>query len=574
MPRKSSQTPSRQDRPEPLRFAPETRGQNFFVLDRNLQQLLRQRAPDFLDRYGETLTDFGEWVAGPLDRQAAYSDRIAPPRLEAFDAQGEARHRVIYNSDYLACHQEAYARGVVALPYEEADCPHLISFAMGYLLSHTDIAIHCPVTMTGALAYVLSDIAPKAVTETYLPELLRRDGKTLSGGTWATELHGGSDVGATQTEALRDGDGWRLTGLKWFASNSGSGLNLATARPHGAPEGGKGLACYLLPDRLPDGRDNAIWIRRLKEKVGTRALATGEIELRGAWALEVAGPPDGLKCMMEALEYSRVHNAVAAAGLHHRCFLEVMSWISHREAFGAVIRGYPMIQDSVVTLLVELEASTALAFESALAFDRAFGDRSARPWLRLVTALAKYRTAESAVEAARRSVEIIGGNGYTEEWPSARLYRDAMVLPVWEGPANIQALELLRLLGSRYGGAELFLGRIAGIIGGLPSSMSAEKIDLESLRARCEAGLSYLADAPEEGPALARRLLDLLSETLASALLLEEAAAGLAQGNARKAVIARRFLDLRLHRAPGIGAGADPCRANFDKLVGYGVVDG
>ena len=102
MPRKSSQTPSRQDRPEPLRFAPETRGQNFFALDRNLQQLLRQRAPDFLDRYGETLTDFGEWVAGPLDRQAAYSDRIAPPRLEAFDAQGEARHRVIYNSDYLA----------------------------------------------------------------------------------------------------------------------------------------------------------------------------------------------------------------------------------------------------------------------------------------------------------------------------------------------------------------------------------------------------------------------------------------------------------------------------------------
>jgi alkylation response protein AidB-like acyl-CoA dehydrogenase len=519
------------------------------------------------------LTEFGAWVAGPLDIQAAYSDRIAPPRLEAFDSQGEARHRVIYNSDYLACHQEAYARGVIALPYEDPNCPHLMSFAMGYLLSHSDIAIHCPVTMTGALAYVLSDIAPDKVRDAYLPELLRRDGKTLSGGTWATELHGGSDVGATQTEARADGDAWRLTGLKWFASNSGSGLNLATARPLGAPEGGKGLACYLLPDILPDGRDNAIWIRRLKDKVGTRALATGEIELRGAWALEIAGPPNGLKCMMEALEYSRVHNAMAAAGLHHRCFLEVMSWISHREAFGSVIRSYPMIQDSVLELLVEMEAGTALAFESALSFDAAFKDRSARPWLRLATALAKYRTAETAVEAARRTIEIIGGNGYTEEWPSARLYRDAMVLPVWEGPANIQALELLRLLGDRYGGSTLFLGRIAAIIGKLPPAMSAEKVDLESLRARCEAALAYLADAPEEGSGLARKLLDLLAETLAAALLLEEAAAGLDNGNARKAMIARRFLDLRLHRAPGIGAGPDPCRSNFESLVSYGAVD-
>lgn len=573
MPRNSPpEAPATQDS-DLLEFAPETRGQNFFALDRNLQGLLRLRAPDFLEGYHEALTDFGAWVAGPLDVQAAYSDRFAPPKLEAFDAQGEARHRVVYNSDYLACHQEAYSRGVIALPYEDPDCPHLMSFTMGYLLSHSDIAIHCPVTMTGALAYVLADIAPDKVRESYLPELLRRDGRTLSGGTWATELHGGSDVGATQTEARVDGDAWRLTGLKWFASNSGSGLNLATARPVGAPEGGKGLACYLLPDLLPDGQDNTVWIRRLKDKVGTRALATGEIELRGAWALEVAGPPDGLKCMMEALEYSRVHNAMAAAGLHHRCFLEVMSWISHRKAFGSVIRSYPMIQDSVLELLVEMEAGTALAFESALSFDKAFKDRKARPWLRLATALAKYRTAETAVEAARRTVEIIGGNGYTEEWPSARLYRDAMVLAVWEGPANIQALEVLRLLGDRYGGAALFLGRIAEIIGKLPASMSAEKVDLESLRARCEAALSYLADAPEEGPGLARKLLDLLSETLAAALLLEEAAAGLGDGNARKAMIARRFLDLRLHRAPGIGAGPDPCRSNFDALAGYGPVD-
>ncbi len=184
-------------RAEPIGDPAETRGLNFFDLDVNLRRLLWRRAPDLLERHEARLQDFGAWVGGPLDEQAAYSDRIAPPRLESHDRHGNRSGRVICNPAYLECHQEAYRRGVIGLCYGAEAAPHLLSFVMGYMLSEADISIHCPVTMTGALAYVLDRFAPQALRGTYLPELVRMDGAAKSGGTWATEEHGGSDLGAT-----------------------------------------------------------------------------------------------------------------------------------------------------------------------------------------------------------------------------------------------------------------------------------------------------------------------------------------------------------------------------------------
>ena len=173
---------------------------------------------------------------------------------------------MVLNPAYLACHAEAYRRGVIGLAFGDNPSGHLLSFAMGYLLSEADVSIHCPVTMTGAVAYVLDRLAPEDVRDRFLPELTRMDGAAKSGGTWATEHHGGSDVGATATRAEADGEQWRLTGLKWFTSNAGAGLALATARPVGAPDGGKGLGCYLVPSHLDDGQPNRLWTRRLKDK--------------------------------------------------------------------------------------------------------------------------------------------------------------------------------------------------------------------------------------------------------------------------------------------------------------------
>jgi alkylation response protein AidB-like acyl-CoA dehydrogenase len=560
---------------DPIAYPPESRGRNFYTLDVNLRRLLAASAPGMLARFEKDLVSAGDWVGGPLDEQAAYSDRHAPPRLETHDSRGNRASRVVFNPLYEAAHQEAYRRGAVGPAFAVKDpAPHLYSFTLGYLMSQADISVHCPVTMTGAVAYVLDRHAPRPVRDAYLHELTRQDGRTKTGGTWATELHGGSDVGATTTSARRHADG-RITlhGLKWFTSNANSGLALATARPEGAPAGSKGLGLYLVPSHLADGTPNRYYIRRLKDKLGTKGLATGEIELDGAEAIEVAPPPHGLKTMMEALEYSRVHNAMSAAGVQRRAVLEAACWITHRQAFGRPIAQYPMVQDEVLDILTRAEASAALAFAAARAFDRSLGDAAAQPWLRIVTALAKYRTAEDGVQCAKKALELVGGNGYTEEFPTARQFRDAMVLTVWEGPANIQALELLRLLAGPAEGGRHFLEEVRVMAAGLPPALAAEAALLQEGIAQTARALAHLQAQPADGPRFARRVMDHMADVYCGALLAEEAARDLALGDARKAVIASGYLKkafgpkgLALDTAP------DPAQTHFAAMIGYGHV--
>ncbi len=394
---------------------------------------------------------------------------------------------------------------------------------MGYLLSQADISLHCPVTLTGAVAYVLGYHASGELRAKYLNDVVRMDGHTKTGGTWATEKHGGSDVGATTTRAVRAGERFALHGLKWFASNANSGLAIATARPDGAVEGSAGLGLYIVPSHLEDGSPNRFLIRRLKDKLGTKGLPTGEIELQGAAAVELAAPPHGFKLMMEALEYSRVHNAVGAAGVQRRALLEAVQWCRSREAFGKKIIEYPIVQDDLLQMQARYQAGALLAFEAALAFDAALADAGQRTWLRLVTALAKYLTAEYAIQACRSALELIGGNGYTSDYPIARIYRDAQVLTVWEGPANIQALELLRLLSPKYGGAVLYERRMQEALKQLEGSNSRMADHLRRrLTADVEATAATVRDS-ETASRYARRLLHRLAESLALALLSEAA---------------------------------------------------
>lgn len=556
---------------KPAIYGKETRGENFFSSDLNLQRALERIAPEMLERNYDRLKDFGAWTGGPLDEQASYSDRVAPPQLETHNKLGEKKSRVIFNAKYEEAHQEAYRRGVIGLAFADKDPePHLLSFTMGYMLSQADISVHCPVTMTGAVAYVLDKFAPKEVRDAYLNEMTRMDGLTKTGGTWATELHGGSDVGATTTVAKKDGEKVTLHGLKWFTSNANSGLALATARPEGAPNGSKGLGLYLVPSHLANGEQNSYSIRRLKDKLGTKGLATGEIDLEGAEVIEIAPPPHGLKIMMEALEYSRIHNAVSAAGVTRRAFLEAASWATHRKAFGKEIINYPMVQNELFDLMLRSEASTALAFEAAKTFDVALKDETQRTWLRLSTALAKYRTAEDAVQSAKKALEMVGGNGYTEEFPTARQYRDAMVLTVWEGPANIQALELLRMVVGKEPGDDVFIEKIRNISAALPAELSAEKALLDKGLKESMSALIHLRAHPQDGERFARKLLDHMSDVLSGALLAEEAAHDLTLGDARKALVAKRYLEKAFGpKELAVGAEVDPVHTHFKEIVSY-----
>ena len=511
------------------------------TFDPYLQPWLTRRVPG-LAGYAGQLAEFHHWVRSAVEAQANYTDRYAPPALETYDREGEVINRVVTNPWYEEQHRELYRRGIIGLPYAEG-APHLLTFAMGYLLAQADISLHCPVTLTGSVAYVLGSHAPDAVRQRYLYDVVRMDGMAKSGGTWATEQHGGSDVGATTTRAVRNGDRFALHGLKWFTSNANSALAVATARPDGAPAGSAGLGLYLVASHLEDGRPNHYRIRRLKDKLGTKGLPTGEIDLLGAEAVEIAPPPQGFKLMMEALEYSRVHNAVGSAGMQRRALREALAWAKSRRAFGHLLCEYPMVQDDLLRLRVEFEAGARLAFEAAIAFDETQRDAGRRSWLRLVTALAKYLTAEYAIQASRAALELIGGNGYTSDYPVARLLRDAQVLTIWEGPANIQALELLRLLSPQYGGCEQYQARVQAIAQAVPPALASLG---QALQQRMQDDGEAIAITTRDEPSAqrhARRLLHRLSQTLAFALLCEAATAAHGRGDPLPAHSAWRYFE-------------------------------
>ena len=548
-------------------------GGNAYRADRNLQSLLRRSAPWLTEEDAERLSSFGGWVATAVDEQADYTNRFAPPVLETLDEDGRPRSVVRHNPLYAAAHREVYKRGIVGLNYGAARRPYTLTFAMGYLLAQSDISIHCPVTLTGAVAHVLDRFASKAVRDIYLPRLVRTDGKALTGGTWVTEKQGGSDVGATRTTARRTNEGVALNGLKWFASNVDGGLALTLARPEDAADGGAGLGLYLVPARAPDGAPNRYRIRRLKDKLGTRGLATGEIELEDAHAFEVAPPPDGLKTMMAALGYSRIHNAMASAGIQRRAFAEALAHAAAREAFGHRLTAYPMVQDQLVEMQVRVEASVALAFAAARAFDEAQETPAEQPWMRLVTALAKYLTAEWAITATSRAIEILGGNGYTEEYPTARLYRDAQVLTVWEGPPNIQALEVLRLAGAESPGLTAFHARLDAILN-MPfvanhSAFVRSRALIFQTRREVAALTALIRDDQAEAQRQAHRLMDRMAKGLAAALLVEEAATDWGAGDARKAVVARLFAAQELAAPEPPKPGESEGQRFFEPLVRY-----
>ncbi len=534
---------------QPPQFPPHSRGLNFYDLDDNLQRFLTQKFPALLKNQDSRLRDLGDWVGGELDEQAEYSDRYAPPQLHAAPITrgqtGTRRNKVIFNPRYEDAQREIYRRGVIGLSFAENNPePHTLSFVMGYLLSHSDISTHCPVTMTGAVAYVVQKFASDDVKKKYLHESIRMDGLAKTGGTWATEKHSGSDVARTQTTAHPMPDGtFRLNGQKWFASNASSGLAVATARVDGAPDGAKGLGLYLVPSHIDDQWivENKYDVTALKDKMGTRALATAELQLNGAMAIELVPPPHGLRVMMEALGYSRVHNAMAAAGVMHRAYIEAMCWTENRETFGKKLIERPMIQKKLSGMAVEWLAGSALAFEAARSFDDSQDDKpESRLWMRIVTAVAKHRTAQQAVNAAKTAVELVGGNGYTEEWPTARLLRDAMVLPVWEGPEQIQALELIRVLLGAEDGAKTLLDRLDTLEAGLPVTLKDEAVILKNNITVIRGELTALKTNPQNAELVADDLLNQIADTLTYALLCDDAAWDLQHDGSQKKLLAAR----------------------------------
>jgi hypothetical protein len=217
------------------------------------------------------------------------------------------------------------------------------------------------------------------------------------------------------------------------------------ARPDDAPPGINGLSLFLLPRMLPDGRRNAYRIVRLKDKLGTRSMASGEITLQGATAWLVGEPGAGFRQMADMINNSRLSNGVRAAGLMRRAVTEALFVAHRRVAFGRRLVELPLMRRQLVKMLVRAEQARSMMLQTAEALRRSdAGESEAYALLRILTPLIKFRACRDARVVAGDAMEVRGGCGYIEEWPDPRILRDAHLGSIWEGTSNIVALDVRR----------------------------------------------------------------------------------------------------------------------------------
>ena len=435
---------------------PTTRGLNFYLEDRNLQFLceLVMDAATF-ERARPHLTAMGEVAGGELDELAAQADKN-PPTLRAFDQGGRRVDEVVFHPSYNAMERIAFSRfGLAALSHRDGvlgwpgRVPQTVKYALSYLFAQSEFGLLCPVNMTDSAARMLEQYGSPELKAVWIPRLTTTDFDQLLQGTqWMTEKTGGSDVGAATTIARQDRDGtWRLWGDKWFCSNANTDVALTLARPEGAPAGTRGLGMFLVPKRLPDGSKNGWIINRLKDKFGSRSMASGEVSYQGAVAYVVGQVDAGFKQMMEMVNLSRLSNAMRAAGIMRRALLESLVHARGRAAFGGPLLALPLLRASVLEMLLDVEAAASVVFTSAAIFDRwNRGSAEDRQLFRVLTPIAKCWITARARTVTSEAMNVRGGNGYIEEWVNARLVRDAYLGSIWEGATPIVALDVQRAI--------------------------------------------------------------------------------------------------------------------------------
>jgi alkylation response protein AidB-like acyl-CoA dehydrogenase len=325
-----------------------------------------------------------------------------------------------------------------------------------------------------------------------------------------TEAGGGSDLGAAvQTVARRAGAGWRLTGEKYFCSNANAELAVVAARPDDAPPGVRGLALFLVPRTRDDG-SLIIYIRRLKDKIATRSVPTGEIELRDSEAYLLGRAEHGIYLILEVLNLSRVANNMGSIGIMQRAYTEALTFASGRVAFGKPLIEQPLMCRQFEQKALLLRQAFALAWETVRLANEVWrepaGTYSERFHLfRILTHLAKYWTAEQAVQFAKWAMEVHGGAGTLAEFGVERLLREAMIADIWEGPPHRQALDGLEAM-ERKGAHRLLWAHLDG---------RADADALAHMQGRVEA---HLALPQDEKEAQAFDLFDALAPFVAGAL--------------------------------------------------------
>jgi putative acyl-CoA dehydrogenase len=493
---------------------PPYEGRNLYRADAALQEAVEREgalaANSELDRWGETL--------GSADSFAlADAANRFPPRLLTHDRRGERIDTVEFHPAWHELMRLATAAGEHSAPWL---APHpgaqVARAAMYFLHAQVENGTQCPLTMTYASVPVLARHAASIshLREMWLPRVLARDydprplpvaeKRAALIGMGMTERQGGSDVRANLTRATSAGDGvWRIDGHKWFFSAPQCDAHLVLAQC------AEGVTCFLLPRFLPDGARNAVRIQRLKDKLGNRSNASSEVEFDGAMAWSLGEPGRGIAMILEMVQHTRLDCVIGSAGIMRGALAWALHHAAHRIAFGRLLAEQPLMTNVLADLALEVEAATALALRLARAFDTAPGDTD-RALARIATPAAKYWICKRAPMVALEAMEVLGGNGYVEETPLPRFYREAPVNSIWEGSGNVICLDVLRAMRREPGALDALAGELDLARGG--------NVHLDRAAAALKQSIAELGDDTD-----ARRVAQAVALALQGALVVRHA---------------------------------------------------
>jgi putative acyl-CoA dehydrogenase len=414
-----------------------------------VEALAREGAP----ADGAALTELGARLGSGTMFTLGDTANRNPPQLRAFDRFGARRDEVEFHPAWHELMRRLVAEGLHTGPWAQPRPGAHVARAAGYMLwAEVENGTQCPATMSygavPALAQQGTQFAPwlrLLLSRDYDPAFApAADKRGALFGMGMTERQGGSDVRTNTTRALParargPGCEYRLTGHKWFFSAPMCDAFLVLAQAPG------GLSCFLVPRFLPDRSVNALHLQRLKDKLGNRSNASSEVVFADAYGVLVAEEGRGIPTILEMGVYTRLDNAIGAAGLMRQCVAQAIHHARGRRAFGRLLAEQPLMRNVLADLALECETAVALTMRLARAFD-ALSDEGATLLRRVLTPAVKYWVCKRAPAVCAEAMEVLGGNGYTEDFPVARRFRESPLNSIWEGSGNIMCLDVLRAL--------------------------------------------------------------------------------------------------------------------------------
>lgn len=403
------------------------------------------------------LAAHGAWLGRAQTLEAGHEANRCPPRLIAYDRGGHRIDHVEFHPAWNLLMSGILARGLHSRAWAQPTPGAQVARAAAYLMQgQVEAGTLCPTTMTFAAVPLLQREPAGAVdfAGQWLPALYSRDFDPADAplaakrsaliGMGLTEKQGGSDLRAATTRAAPlgtpgRGNAYQLVGHKWFFSVPQADAHLVLAQTD------EGLSCFFVPRWIPDGPRNAIRVRRLKDKLGNRSNASAEVEFENAWGVMVGEPGRGLAVLLEMAATTRLDCVLGSAALLRQAVVQSLHHAQYRHAFGKSLIAQPLMRNVLADLALESETAMVLALRLARAVDER-ADAQARALVRVGTPAAKLWVCKRAINAIAECMEVWGGNGYVEEGPMPRLYREAPVNSIWEGSGNVMALDVLRAL--------------------------------------------------------------------------------------------------------------------------------